>query len=224
MIVAVWAVRGGSGVSTASALLIRSLMSRGDSREPVVAIDADGDLPALFGIAPGSGEGLSDWLGADPSVGADALDGLLIGGSVNVLPLGLASPVDRITEHVDDTRLDLALTYLTAHSSVVCDLGHTSAPLHEALIARAHRSILVIRPCMLSVRTALRSPRPAHGMVVVGSQPGDMRTDDLESALGIPVLATIPPLPALARAVNRSGLSGRLPYRAMRALTPVVQS
>jgi MinD-like ATPase involved in chromosome partitioning or flagellar assembly len=224
MTIAVWAVRGGSGVSTVSALLIRFLCSKEASAgQAVIAIDAGGDLPALFGVAPGSGEGLSDWLAADQSVDVEALDGLLIGDGVQILPIGHVEDVNAVGTEVGRERLDHAIGWLTNRASVVCDLGHSSAPLAEALIAQADRSVLVIRPCMLSVRTALRSPRPAHGMVIVGAQPGDMRAEDMEAALGIPVLATVPELPALARAVNQSNFSGRLPHRALRAMSAVIR-
>jgi hypothetical protein len=96
-----------------------------------------------------------------------------------------------------------------AERDVVVDAGTGEPP--GPLVAVADRSLLVTRACYLSLRRALRIGVRPSGVVLV-EEPGRALTgEDVEAALGAPVVATVLLDPKIARAID-SGLSvSRLP-------------
>lgn len=115
--------------------------------------------------------------------------------------------------------------------TVVVDLGLGLSSAHEAASGRpsawggsalhpfldaATSSLLVTRPCYLSLHRAARSRRP-HGVVLVDEPGRVLRPADVSNALGVPVLAFVPWEAAVSRAVDAGLLAQRIP----RALQPL---
>lgn len=101
---------------------------------------------------------------------------------------------------------------------VTIDAG-TIAPedAAEMFAATPGPHVLVIRPCYVALKRALRSEVTPYGVVVV-TEPGralDVR--DVSEVLGLEVLATIAHDPAVARAVDAGLLASRTPH----SLVPV---
>lgn len=197
-----WAAKGGSGASVIAASLGLSLP------RPVVLVDLAGDLPAVLGIPEPSGPGVHDWLASDAPT--EQLHDLTVGvtgdvdGNVTLVPSGSGR------YHADAERWDALVSALTSDGlALVIDAGTGPPPaeLHDLV----DRSLLVTRPCYLALRHAVASPVHPTGVVVV-SEPGrSLRTTDIETAIGAPVVATVAYDPAVARAVDAGLLAGRLP-------------
>jgi hypothetical protein len=96
-------------------------------------------------------------------------------------------------------------------------LGPDSAEPYDLIVhdGPAHRGtvLLVIRPCYLALRRALNTGATAHAAgVVLVSEPGRaLGSDDVAAVAGLPVIATIPLRPEIARAVDAGVLADRLP-------------
>ena len=78
----------------------------------------------------------------------------------------------------------------------------------ETLRQRASADYLVSRPCYLSLRRAVRGPRPT-GAIVVRDEGRALTVRDVESVLNVPVVATVPVDSAVARAVDAGLLADR---------------
>ena len=126
-------------------------------------------------------------------------------------------------------RLSAALARLPASSVVVdCgsvigshrvgDLSRGRDDLATEVAGSAGLSLLVLRPCYLALRRALAAPIRPSGVVLIEEPGRALRADDVESVLGVPVRATIPWDPAVARAVDAGLLATRLPRPLARAL------
>lgn len=101
------------------------------------------------------------------------------------------------------------------------DLDPGAGPVLGAVLARAHRSVLVTRPCYLALRRAMAlTPRPTE--VIVVREPGRVLSrHDVEHVVRAPVVAEVEVDPGVARTVDAGGLAGRLPRSLARALRDV---
>lgn len=81
-------------------------------------------------------------------------------------------------------------------------------------------SLLVTRPCYLSLHRAAQSRRP-DGIVLVDEPGRVLRPADVARALGVPVLAFVPWEAAVSRAVDAGLLAQRVP-RALQPLWSVI--
>ena len=79
----------------------------------------------------------------------------------------------------------------------------------------------MIRPCYLALRRATQLPGRVSGIVLVDEPGRALGRRDVESVIGVPVVAEIPLDPAVARAVDAGLLSCRLPATLGRALKAV---
>lgn len=120
--------------------------------------------------------------------------------------------------------------------TVVVDLGHGAAPAQAAagslpppwvgsalppfLDDTGASSLLVTRPCYLSLHRAAQSRRP-DGIVLVDEPGRVLRPADVARALGVPVLAFVPWEAAVSRAVDAGLLAQRVP-RALQPLWSVI--
>jgi hypothetical protein len=204
-------VKGGSGttvVATSLALLAAS------APMGALLVDLAGDVPAALGLPEPVGPGVREWLAADPAVEADALGHLTTAATpgLRVLPAGAAARA------APAARVDLLGRTLAADAGeVVVDLGVPSPDL-EPLLAQAHRSLLVLRPCYLALRraTALRL-RPT-GIVVLIEPGRALGRREIEDVIGVKVAAEIDVEPTIARAVDAGLLAARLPRGLSRTL------
>ncbi len=211
MLVACWSAKGGSGTTVVAAALALSF-----ARAPGGALLADlaGDAPCVLGLPEPEGPGLSEWLDAGTSVPADALSRIEVEAApgLALLPRG-AAPTDA------STRADVLASLLLGDARTVvadCGVGPTGAA--RAVAAAASVSLLVVRPCYVSLRRALAAPLRPSGIVLV-SEPGRaLGPRDVEDVLGVPVRAEVAVEASVARAVDAGLLTSRLPRSLERAL------
>ncbi|MEX0767692.1 MAG: hypothetical protein WD029_04395 [Microthrixaceae bacterium] len=204
MLHTLWSVKGGSGVTLVSAVAA-AMFARRSGR--AVLVDLCGDQPAVLGLAEPSSPGVLDWL-ASTDGSADALDRLLIevGSGLWLLPRGTAQvwPSERPAE--------LAQLLQEMDCEVVIDAGISSAL--GLSLASAGRSLLVTRPCYLSLRRATSAAVQADGVVVVAEVGRALSGADVSAVLGLQVVASIEVDPAIARAVD-AGVLIRRSHRAL---------
>jgi MinD-like ATPase involved in chromosome partitioning or flagellar assembly len=216
MFVACWSVKGGSGTTVISAALALSAAAAGHD---VLLADLAGDLPAVLGIPEPDGPGLADWLGAGPDVPGDALGRLEVdaGPHLTVLPAG--GPLPDAPRRAEE----LAAALAGESRVVVADCGSAPSATTVAVAAGASLSLLVVRPCYLALRRALKAPVEASAVVLVGEPQRSLQQADVEDVLGLEVRAAVPWRPAVATAVDAGLLGRRLPSPLERALRGLVQ-
>ncbi len=104
---------------------------------------------------------------------------------------------------------ELARALTDAGREVVVDAGRW--PVAPELLGAADRSLLVVRPCYLALRRAAAVPVRPTGVVLVTEEGRALGRRDVEQVLGVPVVAEVPVVPAIARAVDAGLLAGRVP-------------
>lgn len=215
MLTCCWSSKGGSGTTVVAAALA-SLAARADGPGALLA-DLAGDAPAVLGLPGPEGPGLAGWLAAGPDVPVDALGRL----EVAVAPgFGLLTRGHGVL--ADHGRAEVLAALLAADPrQVVVDCGTAPEGPARALAAGAERSLLVTRACYLAVRRAAASPLRPTGIVLVVEPNRSLGRQDVEAALGSPVVATIQVDPAVARAADAGVLAARLPRALHRELRGV---
>ena len=167
MLVACWSVKGGAGVSVVAAALAHRLATE---QGEALLVDLGGDQPDIVGVPAHHRAGVTDWLAADDGGEPDGPSRaeVPLAAGVSLLPRGEGCP--RVGERAE------ALLALLARDRrpVVVDCGvplghgHDGAEHLAALAAAgATRSLLVLRPCLVSLRRALAAPVRPSGLVVV---------------------------------------------------------
>jgi hypothetical protein len=205
MHVALWSVKGGSGVTVVAAALA-SVLARSSPGGAVLA-DLAGDAPAVLGVPDPPGPGIAEWLAAGPSVPTDGLSRLEVpvAPGISLLPVGAGS-LDA------PGRGEVLAALLGADARpVVADCGTAPTGVHLAVAAAATHSLLVLRPCYLALRRAVASSLRPSGVVLVEEAGRALGRRDVESALGVPVRAVVAHDPRIARAVDAGLLARRLP-------------
>ena len=221
MVFSCWSAKGGSG-TTVVAVALAVLLGR-DSDFGSVLVDLDGDGPTVLGVPEPSGPGLSDWLAASPSVGAAAIERLehSVASGVRLIPRGrrLLASEDRaamcLEKLVDDER------------PIVVDVGRVSNAddvedrVRRQFVEAATTSLLVTRPCFISLRRASALPFRPTGVVLVEEDGRALSRSDVEDVLGVPVVAAVAVEPAVARCIDSGLLAARLPAPLGKALRDV---
>lgn len=204
--ITLWSVKGGSGTSVTTALLAIASAQL----ELTTVLDADGDIPAIFGKSSGSA-GLGDWWQAGNAVGVDALFRLAItiSPTLSVIPSGT-----RPTKPSIDRDFDLGDS-----GTVLVDGGtiRDADGIGASFVKRSQTSLLVMRPCYLAARRAVESSLRVDGIVLVEEPGRALRASDFSDVIGAPVVATLPWDLSVARTVD----SGRFGNRVPRAAKPV---
>jgi len=148
VVVAVWSVKGGVGVSSVAALLAIGQVERA---EDVLLVDLDGDLPALLGLEdPTGAPGLAEWCAmSDPA--PDALQRLEVEArsGLRIIPRGSGPFANSAAP------LMTALASYRRQVIVDCGVIRSDDTMASDLILRADQSLLVARECYLTLR-ALR--------------------------------------------------------------------
>ena len=209
-------VKGGSGV-TVTAAVAADTMSR---RRSTILVDLCGDQPAVLGLAEPSSEGVRDWL-VKPESGREELEKLLVPvkKDLRLLPMGKAPYVTRGVPGFgyQTSRIAELVTILADMDydhEIVVDAGTAQNELVEALASEG-RSFLVIRPCYLALRKAVLAQTKATGLIVLAETGRALSSDDVGHALNIPVIATIPVDPAIARSVDAGLLVHRSHHKVL---------
>ena len=219
MMTVFYSVKGGSGV-TVTAAVAADTMSR---RRSTILVDLCGDQPAVLGLAEPSSEGVRDWLVNDgtqdkPNWGRDELEKLLIPvkKGLRLLPMGKAPWFGYYETRVAE--LATILADMGDDHEIVVDAGTAGVENDKQIVealASEGRSFLVIRPCYLALRKAVLAQTKATGLIVLAETGRALSSDDVGHALNIPVIATIPVDPAIARSVDAGLLVHRSHHKVL---------
>jgi MinD-like ATPase involved in chromosome partitioning or flagellar assembly len=206
-----WSVKGGSGVTVLSAVLAAHPAHR---HRRTLLVDLCGDQPAALGISEPPQPGVRDWLAA-PGAGADALERLAcpVVTGLDLLPSGSAAewPSGRIAELID--QLQRVADRVVVDAGVRFGVDGADSALCAAF-AEAGSSLLVTRPCYLSMRRAVSRGVSADGVVLVQEPGRALDRRDVADVLGLQVVASVEVDPAVARSVD-AGLLVRRPNRVL---------
>ena len=205
MVTLCWAAKGGSGTTVVAASLALS------SPHPSLLVDLDGELPAVLGLPEPMRPGVADWLAT--TTPPAHLDDLLIdlGPTTWLLPWRVEATLHDPPTADRWTQLGQWLRdWEEQHrGDVTIDAGTGTPP--APLVEHAGRTLLVTRPCYLSIRRAVRAPTRPTGVIVVDEPGRALHRHEIEHAVGAPVQATVALDPAVARAVDAGLLAARLP-------------
>lgn len=219
MLLACWSAKGGSGTTVVSVALASMLAV--SSPAGALLVDLAGDVPALLGLPEPAGPGVAGWLAAGAVVPVDALTRLEVQGPGALRLLARGVP-DEADHHVVSERGEVLAALLAADPRpVVADCGSGPAGAGRALVAAAACSLLVLRPCYLSLRRAQQVGLRPTGIVLVGRADGSLHAPDVEAALDAPVVATVPADAQVARAVDAGLFGQRVPRSLRRSLRHV---
>ena len=220
MLTAMWATKGGQGVSVTSALAAQAASKSALPSQPVLLVDLRGDQPAIFGASE-VGPGLGEWSKSDLSTRSLERTVEELSPTLSLLPLGHTPLTARRAE-------DLAeyLEQRSKESPVVVDLGAPSGDegteaFRQAIMDRADESVLVTRKCYLALRRSVNMPNHPTKMVVLSEEGRALTTSDCERAVGAKAV-TIQVDPDIARAVDAGMLRTRVPNDAVKAAGQIV--
>ena len=211
MLISCWSSKGGAGTTVVAASLALLLARRG----PAGALLADlrGDAPAALGVPEPSSPGIAGWLAAGADVPPDALARLeeQLSDGLALLPRGHGD--------LEPGRADLLAALLASDARpVVADCGAEPDGAALVVASAATRSVLVTRPCFLSLRRALLAPLRPSEVVLLAEAGRSLSRRDVEDCIGAPVVAEVSVDPAVARAVDAGLLATRLPRGLVREL------
>ena len=219
MLLACWSVKGGSGTTVVSVGLACVLSESASGG--ALLVDLAGDVPSLLGLPEPAGPGVGGWLSAGADVPPDALGRLEVQGpgGVRLLPRGGS---DERPGVVPPGRPGVLAALMAADPRpVVVDCGSDPSAVVRAVAGAAAGSLLVLRPCYLSLRRAQRAPLRPTGVVVVRGDGRAIAADDVAAVLGVPVVAVVAEDPQVARSVDAGTLGQRLPRPLRRSLRHV---
>ena len=208
MLVACWSVKGGSGTTVvATSLAMVMARQRADS---VTFVDLAGDAPAVLGVAEPRGPGASDWASAGDDLPAAALGALSspVRDGLRMVHCGATRFPPSSGERLAVAVASLGPTVVDCGQLSPDRLGWEAA---SEVAAGATQSLLVMRPCFLSLRAAIGAPIRPSAVVLVVDQQRSLGRADVEEVLGVPVRAEVPWDPAVARAVDAGLLATALP-------------
>ncbi len=221
MVTLCWAAKGGSGTTVVAASLALN------TPHPSLLVDLDGEIPAVLGLPEPDRPGVAEWLATDTS--PEQLADLLIditpqrwllpwrsGASWANSPTPTIDPADARWSQLGDWLHDWSRR---RGCDVTIDAGTGQPP--APLVERVDRSLLVTRPCYLSLRRAVRGATRPSGIVLVTEPGRALSRRDIEHSIGVPVEATVSVDPAVARAVDGGLLASRLPRIISRELRRV---
>jgi len=197
-VIVCWAAKGGSG-TTVTACAMALAAPRGVQ---MTLVDLGSDCATALGLDEPTGPGVTDWM-ASPTAGPAELARLAVTvrDGVRLIHRGGAE--------VSDSGWSRLASTLDDWPGVVVDAGSGAPPtqLHDI----ADLSLLVIRPCFIALRRAQQiSVRPT-GIALIHEPGRALTADDVERALGVPVVVEARLDPAVARAVDSGLLIARLP-------------
>lgn len=203
------APKGGVGVSVVAAAVAVHL-SKFDA---VTVVDLCGDQQWILGVDPERlGHGVFDWLSADESVSADALENLAVDvtPSLRLLPAGDLA----LEPKVSPARLGALVSHLSSAGPVVADVGVVGGEVsgvRPMLCATGDRTTLVVRACYMALQRARSLPVVVDDIVEVVEGGRALRTLDIESVLGQRVSSRLGFDPLISRTVDAGLMTRRLP-------------
>ena len=216
MLMVCWSPKGGSGTSVVSVGLAIAA-SRLETRTLIV--DIGGDVPAILGMSE-SPIGLSEWI-AQPS--AFDIEELFVDGpaGLKVLPSGSSSLPDAVSSSW--ARLGSELHRLSRSGwTVVIDGARNLSP--DSLGPCDVRTLIVVRPCYLSIRRGRLARHRSDGIVFVAEPERVLTPSDVEAVLGTPVVAVVPMRPDISRRIDAGVIAERPPSHLIDALSHLVEA
>ncbi len=198
-----WSVKGGSGTTVVASTL--ALIRAAESQRGALLVDLAGDVPAVLGLAEPSGPGVSEWLSNPESDSRMTLQSIAVQATANLQIIAKGSKT--ITADANFSQLCSALE--TFNLPIIIDAGCGVPP--QELLVRATSSLLVTRPCYLSLRRAAQISVSPTGIVLINEPGRALGKHDVEAVIGTPVVAEITFDAAIARAVDAGLLATRLP-------------
>ena len=198
-----WSVKGGSGTTVVASTL--ALMRAAESQRGALLVDLAGDVPAVLGLAEPSGPGISDWFAHCDLGSRMTLQSIAIQATANLQIIARGSK----QLDVDENFIDLCAALKTFDVPIIVDAG-CGLPSPD-LLAHASSSLLVTRPCYLSLRRAAQLSVSPTGIVLINEAGRALGKHDVEAVIGAPVIAEIIFDAAIARAVDAGLLASRIP-------------
>ena len=200
-----WSVKGGSGTTVVASTI--ALMRAAESQRGALLVDLAGDVPAVLGLAESSGPGIDDWFANCDHDLRMTLQSIAIRATANLQIIARGSKQLDAKENRNFTELCAALK--TFDLPIIVDAG-CGLPSPD-LLAHASSSLLVTRPCYLSLRRAAQLSVSPTGIVLVNEAGRALGKHDVEAVIGAPVVAEISFDAAIARAVDAGLLASRIP-------------
>ena len=198
-----WSVKGGSGTTVVASTI--ALMRAAESQRGALLVDLAGDVPAVLGLAESSGPGISDWFAHCDLGSRMTLQSIAIQATANLQIIARGSK----QLDVDENFIDLCAALKTFDLPIIVDAG-CGLPSPD-LLAHASSSLLVTRPCYLSLRRAAQLSVSPTGIVLINEAGRALGKHDIEAVIGAPVIAEIIFDAAIARAVDAGLLASRIP-------------
>ena len=198
-----WSVKGGSGTTVVASTL--ALMRAAESQRGALLVDLAGDVPAVLGLAEPSGPGISDWFAHCDLGSRMTLQSIAIQATANLQIITRGSK--QLDASLNFTELCAALK--TFDLPIIVDAG-CGLPSPD-LLAHASSSLLVTRPCYLSLRRAAQLSVSPTGIVLINEPGRALGKHDVEAVIGAPVVSEINFDAAVARAVDAGLLASRIP-------------
>ena len=198
-----WSVKGGSGTTVVASTL--ALVHAEKSPRGALIVDLAGDVPAVLGLAEPNGIGISEWFAPNENSSRMALQSIAIQATANLQLISRGSGQINATANFAELSASLA----TFDLPVVVDAGCGVVPTE--LLARASSSLLITRPCYLSLRRAAQLNVTPTGVVLINEPGRALGKRDVESVIGAPVIAEITFDATISRAVDAGLLASRLP-------------
>lgn len=184
--------KGGNCTTVTAAALAVVSAHRGTN---TLLVDLCGDIPAVLGMPEPTSPGVNDWLGetrtSDP-------ESLVMSGTPVAHGLVVVHRGSRFVEGQPRWR-DLAAAIAALPHTVIIDAGTTYIP--DELRLSVAETVLVTKPCYLSLRRATQMPTPSR-LFVIAEEGRALTATDAAHVVGAGVAATIPHSPAISRAVD----------------------
>jgi hypothetical protein len=223
MFISCWSVKGGAGTTIVAAALALGLARRAGR---ALAVDLAGDLPTTFGMAEPVGPGVSDWCAVGERAPADGLARCELPVTADVALLwrgaGRLGPEANGSLLAEQLRGGSAPAVVDAGLVGAAGADHADEAMRCRVVVAADVSLLVIRPCYVSLRRAMAGLVRPTAVVVIDEPGRSLNARDVRDVLGVPVLAELMVDPCVGRATDAGLLASRLPRALTRALAPVL--
>ena len=200
-----WSVKGGSGTTVVASTI--ALMRAAESQRGALLVDLAGDVPAVLGLAESSGPGINDWFANCDHGSRMTLQSIAIQATANLQIIARGLKQLDAKENRNFTVLCAALKSFDLPIIVDAGCGLPSPDL----LANASSSLLITRPCYLSLRRAAQLSVSPTGIVLINEAGRALGKHDVEAVIGAPVVAEIDFDSAIARAVDAGLLASRIP-------------
>lgn len=200
-----WSVKGGSGTTVVASTI--ALMRAAESQRGALLVDLAGDVPAVLGLAESSGPGINDWFANCDHGSRMTLQSIAIQATANLQIIARGSKQLDAKENRNFTELCAALKSFDLPIIVDAGCGLPSPDL----LANASSSLLITRPCYLSLRRAAQLSVSPTGIVLINEAGRALGKHDVEAVIGAPVIAEIDFDSVIARAVDAGLLASRIP-------------